>query len=207
MGFALTEEQPELVATVHSLIAKRAAATDLRAAISSPRVRQHPVADTQRADRRDRARRSRRSTAAPGSRCSRRCSRSRSRPLAAPSPVLGLAGRVRGLLTGADDRQGAAAAADRRRRGRGGRSTGRPVLDGDRADVCSPLRGDGLLELDRRRVTRPGCPPWTRPCGSRHSTPSGGTDRRRRRGARTGELVGAVGVAALQAGLPRGRWR
>ncbi|GGR47906.1 alkylation response protein AidB-like acyl-CoA dehydrogenase [Nocardioides luteus] len=37
MRFALTEEQSDLVATVHTLIAKRAASTDLRAAIDSDR--------------------------------------------------------------------------------------------------------------------------------------------------------------------------
>ena len=36
MRFALTEEQTDLVATVHTLIAKRAASMDLRAAISTP---------------------------------------------------------------------------------------------------------------------------------------------------------------------------
>ena len=36
MRFALTEEQSDLVATVHTLIAKRAASMDLRAAISTP---------------------------------------------------------------------------------------------------------------------------------------------------------------------------
>ena len=36
MRFALTEEQTDLVATVHTLIAKRAASMDLRAAISRP---------------------------------------------------------------------------------------------------------------------------------------------------------------------------
>ncbi|MER6970601.1 acyl-CoA dehydrogenase family protein [Nocardioides sp. NPDC000445] len=36
MKFALTEEQTDLVATVHTLIAKRAASMDLRAAISTP---------------------------------------------------------------------------------------------------------------------------------------------------------------------------
>jgi alkylation response protein AidB-like acyl-CoA dehydrogenase len=36
MRFALTEEQADLVATVHTLIAKRAASMDLRAAISTP---------------------------------------------------------------------------------------------------------------------------------------------------------------------------
>ncbi|WP_328528265.1 acyl-CoA/acyl-ACP dehydrogenase [Nocardioides sp. NBC_00368] len=36
MRFALTEEQTDLVATVHTLIAKRAASMDLRAAIATP---------------------------------------------------------------------------------------------------------------------------------------------------------------------------
>ena len=36
MRFALTDEQSDLVATVHTLIAKRAASMDLRAAIGTP---------------------------------------------------------------------------------------------------------------------------------------------------------------------------
>ena len=51
---------------------------------------------------------------------------------------------------------------------------GEPSLFADQATVLVAATDDGLVELGLRRVTRNGCPRWTRPSGSRHSTRAAG---------------------------------
>ena len=206
MEFAFSEEQQELAATVRSLLSKRADSAAVRAAmVSETGLRRGAVADAVRADRGGRA-------GDPGGVRRRRVLAARvdgraggGRPLAgalSPARVPGRPPR-RCWPAAPTRREAAAAAADRGRRGGGVRRAGSSLrCSPTRPRSSSPPADDGLVELPGA-----GAAEWLPSMDQtiRLGSVDGhrrDADRRRRRRARTGPtLVGAVGVAALSAGL------
>ena len=173
MEFGFSEEQQELASTVRSLLAKRADSAAVRAAAESETGYDEPlwqllceqigVAALGIPEEYDGAG----FTLFESLVALEEVGRS-----LAPSPLLASLVAAEALLAGGDDdakqrllpriAAGEVATVSVRRR---------PALFADQATVLLAIDGDALLELDRRRVTRNGCRPWTRPTVSGHSTP------------------------------------
>jgi alkylation response protein AidB-like acyl-CoA dehydrogenase len=204
MEFAFSEEQQELAATVRSLLEKRADSSAVRAAIDSEAGYDESLWQTL-------------------------CEQIGAAALGipeeydgagfslfeslvvleevghsmAPSPLLSSLVTAEALLAGADDESkkrllpriaaGEVAAL----------ALGNdPVLDGDRATILVAVRGDDLLELDPASSDAKWLPSMDQTMRFASLYASGGTRIGDGKSARErAELVGAVGVAALQAGL------
>ena len=205
MEFAFSEEQQELASTVRSLLAKRADSAAVRAAMESEAgydealwqtlCEQIGVAALGIPEEYDGAGFSLFESLIVLEELGRSL---------APSPLLASLVTAEAVLAGADDEAKAAAAApDRRRRGRGAVHRRRPGAlrrPGHRARRASVTTTS--WSSTRRRVTRNGCHPWTKPAVLRISTRPGARAIGDGEAARERALlVGAVGVAALQAGL------